>query len=271
MKILSKSMLQYLRSLSQRKIRERDGVFLVEGWHSLEEVSGVMKKIQILVHTREAGENPRFASILNSAKRICNEEYETSAKEFSLVADTMTSQGVAAVVKKFCAGSDDELEKLLKGGNDFVVALDQVGDPGNLGAIIRTSDWFGVDAILLSQNSVDLYNPKVVRSTMGSLFHLPILEFPDGPGSFADALSKLRTGGFRLYGAQVSGTSDIRTITWPKKSVLIIGNEARGISLEISRILDEHVAIPKFGKAESLNAGIAAGVFLAHRSFQLKN
>jgi TrmH family RNA methyltransferase len=270
MKSLSKSKLQYLRSLSQRKIRERDGVFLVEGWHSLEEVSGVMKEIQILVHTREAGENPRFASILNSAKRICNEEYEASAKEFSLVADTVTSQGVAAVVKKFSAGSDSELERLLTGGNDFVVALDQVGDPGNLGTIIRTSDWFGVDAIMLSQNSVELYNPKVVRSTMGSLFHLPILEFPDGPGSFIDALSKLRTGGFRLYGAQVSGTSDIRTITWPKKSVLIIGNETRGISLEISRILDEHVAIPKFGKAESLNAGIAAGVFLAHRSFQLK-
>lgn len=270
MKTLSKSKLQYLRSLSQRKIRERDGVFLLEGWHSLEEACKVMKEIQILVHTKAAAENPRFASILNSAKRICNEEYEASAKEFTLVADTVTSQGIAAVVRKFSAGSDRELEKLLKGGNDFVVALDQVGDPGNLGAIIRTSDWFGVDAILLSQNSVELYNPKVVRSTMGSLFHLPILEFSDGPGSFANALSNLQTGGFKLSGAQVSGTSDIRTITWPKKSVLVIGNEARGISPEISRILDEHVAIPKFGKAESLNAGVAAGVFLAHRSFQLK-
>jgi TrmH family RNA methyltransferase len=236
----------------------------------LEEACGVINEIQILVHTREAGENSRFASILTSAKRISNEEYEASAKEFSLVADTVTSQGVAAVVKKFLAGSDSELEKLLKDGNDFVVALDQVGDPGNLGAIIRTSDWFGVDAILLSQNSVELYNPKVVRSTMGSLFHLPILEFSDGLGSFADALSKLRRGGFKLYGTQVSGISDIRTITWPKKSVLVIGNEARGISPEISRILDERVAIPKFGKAESLNASVAAGVFLAHRSFQLK-
>ncbi len=270
MKPLTKAKLQYLRSLSQKKVRERDDVFLVEGWHSLEDACGVMKEIQILVHTREAGENPRFASILTSAKRICNEEYEASAKEFSLVADTVTSQGIAAGVKKFSAGSDSEIEKLLKGGSDFVVALDQVCDPGNLGAIIRTSDWFGVDAILLSQNSVELYNPKVVRSTMGSLFHLPILDFSDGPESFADALIRLRAGGFRLYGAQVSGNSDIRTIIWPKKSVLVIGNEARGISPEISRILDEHVAIPEFGKAESLNAGVAAGVFLAHRSFQLK-
>jgi TrmH family RNA methyltransferase len=269
-KTLSKSKLQYLRSLSQRKIRERDGVFLVEGWHSLEEACAVLKEIQILVHTKQAGENPRFAPVLRSAQPICHEEYEASTKEFSLVADTVTSQGVAAVVKKFSASSDNELEKLLKGGNDFVVALDQVGDPGNLGAIVRTSDWFGVDAILLSQNSVELYNPKVVRSTMGSIFHLPILEFSDGPGSFAEALSKLRRGGFKLYGAQGSGTSDIRTMTWPKKSVLVIGNEARGISPEISRILDEHVAIPKFGKAESLNAGVAVGVFLAHRSFQLK-
>lgn len=270
MKSLTKSKLQYLKSLSQRKIRERDGVFLVEGWRSLEEVCTVLKEIQILVHTREAGENPRFAPILVSAKRICTEEYEASGKEFSLVADTVTSQGIAAVVKKFSAGSDSELEKLLNDGNGFVVALDEVGDPGNLGAIIRTSDWFGVNALLLSQNSVELYNPKVVRSTMGSLFHLPILEFSGRPGSFADALSKLQTGGFKLYGAEVSGTSDIRTIAWPKKSVLVIGNEARGISPEISRILDEHVAIPKFGKAESLNAGVAAGVFLAHWSFQLK-
>jgi TrmH family RNA methyltransferase len=270
MKTLSKSKLQYLRSLSQKKIRERDGVFLVEGWHSLQEACRVIKEIQILVHTREAEKNTRFASIVGPAKRICNEEYEASAKEFSLIADTVTSQGVAAVVKQFSAGSDSELAKLLEGRYDFVVALDQVGDPGNLGAIIRTCDWFSVDAMLLSQNSVELYNPKVVRSTMGSLFHLPILEFSDGPGSFADALSNLRTKGFKLYGAQVSADNDIRTITWPKKSVLVIGNEARGISPEISRILDVHVAIPKFGKAESLNASVAAGVFLAHRSFQLK-
>ena len=270
MKPLTKSKLQYLRSLSQRKIRDRDGVFLVEGWHGLEETCRVMKEIQILVYTREAGKNPRFASILSSAKRICNEEYEASAKEFSLIADTMASQGVAAVVKTFSAGSDSELEKLLKDGSDFVIALDQIGDPGNLGAIIRTSDWFGVDGILLSQSSVELYNPKVIRSTMGSIFHLPILEFSDGPGLFADALRRLRTGGFKLYGAQVSGSSDIRTIIWPKKSVLVIGNEARGISPEISTILDEHIAIPKFGKAESLNAAVAAGVILAHRSFQLK-
>ena len=270
MKSLTKSKLQYLKSLSQKKIRQRDGVFVVEGWHGLEEACLVLKEIQILVYTKEAGENLRCASILNSAKRICREEYEASNKEFSLVADTMTSQGIAAVVRKFPAGGDNELEKLLKDGSDFVVALDQVGDPGNLGAIIRTCDWFDVDAILISQNSVELYNHKVVRSTMGSLFHLPILEFPDTPVSFADALVRLRTEGFKLYGARVSGTGDIRTLTWPKKSAVVIGNETHGISPEISRILDEHVAIPRFGKAESLNAGVAAGVFLAHRSFQLK-
>ena len=269
MKALTKSKLQYLRSLSQRKTREREGVFLVEGWHNVQEASGVLKDIEILVYTKEARENPRHASILSLARRLCKEEYEASTKDFSLVSDTVTAQGIAAVVKKFSGFDDNQFDKLLRNENSLVIALDQVADPGNLGAIIRTCDWFGVDAILLNENSVELYNPKVVRSTMGSLFHIAILEFSKATGSFREALDGLRQKGFTLFGAEVSGTSDIRTIIWPKKSVLVIGNEARGISPEISNILDQHVSIPKFGKSESLNAGVAAGVFLAHRSFQI--
>ena len=237
---------------------------------SVEEACAALRKLRFSIYTKEAKENHRYASVLLLAGKKSKERVEISQKEFALIADTVTAQGIAAVVKKFSFNVDSELEKLLKRDNAFVVALDQIADPGNLGAIIRTSDWFGLDAILLSKNCVELYNPKVVRSTVGSIFHLPILDCSDDADRFADLLGRLQKNGFILFGAEVSGNTDLRTNVWPKKSVLVIGNEARGISPEIAKMLDKHIVIPKFGKAESLNAGVAAGVFLAHHSFQQK-
>jgi TrmH family RNA methyltransferase len=269
--MLSKSKLQYLKNLSQKKHREKEGVFLVEGWRSVEEVCAALGEIEILVYTRETKENQRFASVLTSAGKKSKELHEVSPKEFALIADTVAAQGVAAVVKKLSIDVNNELEKLLMKDKAFVVALDQIVDPGNLGAIIRTSDWFGVEAILLSKNCVELYNPKVVRSTVGSIFHMPILDCSDGAESLEDVLIGMQKSGFIIFGAEVSGNTDVRTNVWPKKSVLVIGNEARGISPEIAKMLDKHIAIPKFGKSESLNAGVAAAVLLSHHAFQQKD
>jgi RNA methyltransferase, TrmH family len=263
--MLSKSKLQYLKNLSQKKHREKEGVFLVEGWRSVEEVCAALDEIEILVYTKEAMENQRYGPVLFSAGKKSKERLEVSTREFDLIADTVAAQGIAAVVKKLSISVDTELEKLLMKSQAFVVALDQISDPGNLGAIIRTSDWFGVDAILLSKNCVELYNPKVVRSTVGSIFHMPILDCSE---SFADVLKAVQKSGFKLFGAEVSGNTDVRTNVWPKKSLLVIGNEARGISPEIAEMLDKHIAIPKFGRSESLNAGVAAAVFLSHHAFQ---
>jgi RNA methyltransferase, TrmH family len=269
--MVSKAKLQYLKNLSQKKHREKEGVFLVEGWRSVEEVCAALRELEILVHTKEAKENRRYESVFLSAKEKSKEVLEVSSPEFAHIADTVTAQGVAAVVKKLSISIDTELENLLVKNQAFVVALDQIADPGNLGAIIRTSDWFGVEALLLSKNCVELYNPKVVRSTVGSIFHMPILDCSDGGESFADVLGGMQKSGFMVFGAEVSGTTDIRTNVWPKKTVLVIGNEARGISPEIAKILDKRIAIPKFGKSESLNAGVAAAVFLSHHAFQQKN
>jgi TrmH family RNA methyltransferase len=268
--MLSKSKLQYLKNLSQKKHREKEGVFLVEGLRSVEEVCAALGEIEILVYTKEAKENRRFASVLSSAGKKSKELHEVTPREFAVIADTVTAQGIAAVVKKLSIDVNAELEKLLKHDHVFVLALDQISDPGNLGAIIRTSDWFGAEAILLSKNCVELYNPKVVRSTVGSIFHMPILDCSDGTESFLDMLRGIQKSGFVLFGAEVSGNTDIRTTVWPKKTVLVIGNEARGISPEIAEILDKRIAIPKFGKSESLNAGVAAAVLLSHHAFQQK-
>ena len=246
-------------------------MFIVEGWRAVEEVCAALNEIEILVCTKEADANRRFAPVLNMARKKSKEVLEASSKEFEFVADTVTAQGIAAVVKKRAVDTADVERKIVQQDQAFVVALDQISDPGNLGTIIRTSDWFGIDAIVLSPNCVEPYNPKVVRSTVGSIFHLPILDCSDAVDLFAETMMKLKGNGFTIVGAEVSGNVDVRNYVWPKKSVLVIGNEARGISPEISKMLDARVAIPKFGRAESLNAGTAAGIILAHHSFQQEN
>ena len=269
--MISNSKLQYLKGLLLKKNREKDGVFLVEGWRSLEEVCTEFTNVEMLVHTKEAASLERFAAVLSSARKIAREQFEVTQNEFAQIAETETAQGVAVVVKKIGLDFGKEIDALVNESESFVVALDQIADPGNLGAIIRTSDWFGARAVVLSQNCVELYNPKVIRSTVGSIAHVPVLDCSTNRTALSDVLIALRAGGFRLYGANVSGSTDLRSTVWAKKSLLVIGNEARGISPAILKILDEETAIPKFGKAESLNAGVAAGVFLSHYSFQLKH
>ena len=269
--MLSKSKLKLLQSLSQKKAREKEGMFLVEGWRAVEEACASLNQILLLVYTSDPKRNERYASILSAAKKISRESYEASAKEFHLFADTVTAQGIAAVVGTFSNEQEKTLSQLAKGGRSFVLALDEITDPGNLGTIIRTCDWFGADGILLSRNCVELYNPKVVRSTVGSIFRLPFIDCSHGEKSFPEILLGLKKERFALYGAEVSGKNDLRSLAWPDKVVLVVGNEARGISTEIKALLDHHVSIPRFGKAESLNVGTATGIILSHFSFQKRS
>ncbi len=143
--MLSKIKLQYLKNLSQKKHREREGVFLVEGWRGVEEVCAAVKEIEILVYSAESKENQRYASVLHSAKKKSRELHEVTPRELALITDTVAAQGVAAVVKKLATSVTQELEIMASKDRAIILALDQVSDPGNLGAIIRSGDWFGTD------------------------------------------------------------------------------------------------------------------------------
>jgi TrmH family RNA methyltransferase len=181
----------------------------------------------------------------------------------------VTAQGAAVIVEQFSTTLHGVLSSMTGQTAGLIVALDRISEPGNVGTIIRSADWFGADAVLLSEGSVELYNPKVVRSTMGSLFHLPVIALPDGTGpapgvrTFAEALTVCRAAGYTLYGADVNAASDIRTIHFAQKSLIVFGNEAHGLAPEAAALLDERVLIPKFGQAESLNAAAAAAVVLS--------
>jgi len=256
--ILSQAKAKYLRSLQQKKFRDQEKRFLVEGFRLTSEAAASDFKVELLLHTREFVRRPEHAALV----RFCREKRigiaETNIRELDSITEIETSQGIAALVVQRQWRLQDV--KRVGEGPEVIVAFDSVADPGNAGTMIRTADWFGVSAILMGRGGVDLYNPKVVRSTMGSLFHLPILADADLP----ELLRKLHDQGFVVIAADVQAKRSYDAIPRPEKAVIILGSEARGLSSEIASQIDHRVTIKRLGNAESLNVGVACGIFLAH-------
>lgn len=186
--------------------------------------------------------------------------YELSKKAFSTLKTTVNSQGVMAVVNM------PENVQFLPDSNakSFYLYLDGVSDPGNMGTIIRTADAFGVDGIVLSQNCVDVYNPKVVRSTMASIFNIPIY-FDDSKRS---AVHKMRESGVKIISASLQTDCSVLDTDFRCRCAVVIGNEANGITDEIISLSDKLVKIPILGKAESLNAAVAGAIMVYERMRQ---
>jgi len=256
--MLSRAKVKYLRSLKLKKFRDEEKKFVVEGFRLTSEAISSDFEVELLVHTSEFTKNPEHAKLIESCRKRKVEVAEVSRRDLDSFADTVTSQGVAALVQQH----EYRLEDLSRSAQrpQVIVALDAVSEPGNAGTIIRTADWFGVSAVLMGRGGVELYNPKVVRSTMGSLFHLPIVT----EANLSELLNKLRGQGFTVIAADVAAKQSYDEIPIPEKTVLIFGNEAHGLSSEISNQIDHRVMIRRLGKAESLNVGVACGILLAH-------
>ena len=141
--------------------------------------------------------------------------------------------------------------------NDLILVLDGLQDPGNMGAIIRTADWFNIDEIVCSKETVDVYNSKVVQSSMGSIFRIPV--------SYKNLNEYLSSSALPIYGALLEGTN-IYDQSLGRKGIIVIGNEGNGISNEILELIQHPINIPRIGKAESLNASVAAGIILSEFS-----
>jgi TrmH family RNA methyltransferase len=253
--VLTKAKLTYIKDLLQKKHREAEGKFVVEGWKSIEEAIHAGVEIETIVYDEQKFQNIK---IIDSLRRSAQEVFPAKAKEIDSIADTVTTQGIIGVLPKL--SREGKLKTTLKKPTAIIVVLDGITDPGNLGTIIRTCDWFGVDALISANNSVDLYNPKVVRATMGSLFHLPIIETED----ITSVLSQSKQEQFSVYSTELSNSIDIRKTAFAKKSIIVIGNESHGVSKDISILADAKILIPQFGKAESLNAAMACGIILSY-------
>lgn len=232
-----------INSLKSKKDRDKKGLFLLEGERLISEISNEWN-IKYTV----------TAESYKGKKDIVTENYVISDSLFEKISDTVNPQGILAV----CAVKEYNLEDLNLSENPLIIILENVMDPGNMGTIIRTADAAGADGIVLTKGCVDIYNPKVIRATMGSIFHLPIYRNADG----IEFVKKLNKNNIITIGAHLKGNIAPYSVNMKKGIGIIIGNEANGLSNNISNEAAALVRIPMPGKAESMNAGIAAGILI---------
>lgn len=171
------------------------------------------------------------------------------------MSDTQTPQGILALVRQHAFRTED---LLAAPGPAFLMVLENIQDPGNLGTILRAGEGAGITGVLMSETTADIYNPKVIRSTMGSVFRVPFVYTEDLPAS----LKALKAGGVRLYAAHLNGRNNYEKEDYTVDTGFLVGNEANGLTDETAALADACVKIPMKGKVESLNAAVAASVLM---------
>ncbi len=235
---------KYVKSLSQKKTREANGEYTIEGIKSVREAIVSDKTVSAIYTSFSFYENEDFEYPDDIPV------YKVTDSVFEKLCDTKAPQGILAVVK-----TDSEVFELDMAKS--YIYCDGINDPGNLGTIVRTADAAGFDGVLLSPGSVDLYNPKTVRSSMGSFFNMKVAR-----NVSYEKLAEYKENGFSLIGGALGdNTIDYRNADMTKPTIIIVGNEANGISQE-ARHMCQCVKIPILGKAESLNAGVAAAILM---------
>ncbi len=241
---VSSRILKQINLLKTKKGRDNFNLFIAEGERLTKEIPKDI--IEYIV----VSENYDKTFYLKYNVKV----YKASSSVFKKLSDTVNPQGILAVCKK----NVYNINKVLNIHNPFFVLLENINDPGNLGTIIRTADAAYADAVFISKGSVDLFNGKTVRATMGSLFHLPI--FTDIDLSYL--INKLKEKKIKIYAAHLNGSKYIYDVNFKKSCSVLIGNEANGLSDFICDFTDELVKIPMPGKAESINASVAGGIFI---------
>ena len=226
------------KALKDRKGRRESGCFLVEGRKMVEEALASAFDVEAVL----VQEGVSFPDGLTMPV------YELPAHVLAAVCDTKTPQGIAAVVRM------KEQSALGK----HIVVLDGVQDPGNVGTIIRTADAAGLDGVLLSNQCADVFSPKVLRATMGSVFRMNLRTTDDLPGE----LTKLREKGYSILSSQLDGTPFYEREKVAEQFALVIGNEGNGVSEQVQQTATHRVRLPMRGGAESLNAAIAAAIMM---------
>ena len=251
--MISKNHLKALSSLKQRKFREQAGRFLIEGVRLCEEAFQSEVTLHEFLYCPALANTERANDLIRQAVARGLALSEINAPDARRLTDTREPQGVFAVVEKTPAHPDSLPE------STTIVAIERASDPGNLGTIMRTADWFGIDTIVLSQGSVEATNPKVLRASMGSYFRLKIFEDID----LKTELPKIRNAGFEILGFDANGENDLYRTEIAAKSMVLFGNETAGLSDELRQGLDKRVRINQKGGGESLNLSVSVGIVLA--------
>jgi RNA methyltransferase, TrmH family len=245
--------------LSKKESRSETGLFLLEGPQGLKEALNRPKLVQKIFYT--SGFSERHPELLERARGARVLSHLVTDKVLDELTDTTTPQGVVAVCEQFHV----DLGSLLETQPKLIAFLAKIRDPGNAGTVLRAADAAGADAVIFSKDSVDIYNPKVVRSTTGSLFHVPFVLDADIPST----ISALKNSGLQILAADVSGTvmPDINAQLLARPTVWLFGNEAWGLEEDVLGLADHKVRVPIYGAAESLNLATAASVCLYASAF----
>lgn len=241
----SNETIKYFISLNDKKTRMNAKRFIVEGYHLVNEASKT-NLLEAIISTDE-----KELKKINNVKR-----YLVNDAIINKIATTKNPQNILGIVKML----DHNITNLLpiiKGNKTKLVMLDDVNDPGNLGTIIRTAAGLGYDGIIMSPNTVDLYNEKVIRSTQGVMFKIPIIK-----ANLQEVIKLLKKEKVFCIGTALTNAKDVKHITKKDKFAICLGNEAKGISKEVLDSMDENVRIAMKNDVESLNVSIAAGIIM---------
>jgi len=243
----SNSQVKYLVQLQNKsKIRKENKEFVVEGIKMVEEApNDRIVKIYVSENFTQSNEE--------AIKKISSEYEVVSDSVFSQISDTKTPQGILAIIKMLDYSIDDLIKEM-----PLIAIIENLQDPGNLGTIIRTGEGAGISGVLMSSNTVDIYNPKTIRSTMGSIFRVPFVYEDD----LLKAIELIKNRNVTIYAAHLDGKNSYTAEKYSGPSAFLIGNESNGLTDEVAKKADVLIRIPMCGKVESLNAAIATTVLL---------
>lgn len=256
------------------RTRNEEGLFVAEGLKMFEEaplskIREIYCREDVWQKMEESYRKAPLDKLSGIYKKImtCEKQgivVETVSEEvFRKLSDTQTPQGLFFLMEKMTYDLTALLKKAgerkeQKGKRPLFLILEDVQDPGNLGTMIRTGEGAGVDGILMSKGTADIYNPKTIRSTMGSLYRVPFLY----TGNLKQTIEQLQKAGIRIYAAHLKGTKSYREPDYAGGAAFLVGNEGNGLKEETAALADEYIRIPMLGKLESLNAAVAAALLM---------
>lgn len=234
--MLTKATAKFIKSLQLKKYRKQEQLFVVEGKKSVQEVIDSDFQIKILLGSEQF--------LVENEDSRAEEVIYASGKDLSPLGSFKTNDGALAVVKQK-ENAPFNIE------NELAIALDDINDPGNLGTILRIADWYGISKVIASDETVDLYNPKTIAASKGSFTRVAVY--------YTNLENYLKSAEPTKYGAFMNG-NDIHKQKLVQPAIIVMGNEANGISENVAKVIDQKITIPKFGGAESLNVAMATAV-----------
>ncbi|WP_129595997.1 23S rRNA (guanosine(2251)-2'-O)-methyltransferase RlmB [Anaerophilus nitritogenes] len=252
-----------VKQLEKRRYRQKSKQYMIEGIRIIKDAIENEKSLEYIIFCEELYKNKDADEIIEILLHKGIKVYQVPTSLFIKLADTQTPQGILGILSM----EDYQIEEIFKTSNGLFLVLDRIQDPGNLGTMIRTADAAGFDAVVLSKGCVDLYNLKTIRSTMGSIFHMPIIHMEETIG----ILELLREQNIHIITTSLDTKYYYDEIDYTKKVAIVIGNEGNGVEKEVIDLSDSVVKIPMIGCAESLNASVASSIVMYEAVRQRRN